>query len=307
MWKKYNNFENITLGLPRIKEVRAIKGQKSDKSVKSKYRKRGDKWEGRVRIKGEQYSLYDIDERRLDLRIETVKDNYEKLLQIEEQYKSFVGTIEILNEKYNEELFANAKKLYNILVDAIEETKYKLYEAVNKTYMSINNMYARFRAFVPKKYKYTRKKVKEWFYEWLWNYKRFKAGGTFKGYVSKTKNHIIKNIGDKYLDEVTREDIQNIINNMVEKKYKSSTIKQVYLLLNEGFEQAVKSRYLEETPTVDIDRPKLENNIMEAVDIDVEKKLIDIFKNDEMCYPFAVLIDTGLRTSELCRYKMGKC
>lgn len=278
--------------------MRAIKGQKSDKSVKSKYRKRGDKWEGRVRIKGEQYSLYDIDERRLDLRIETVKDNYEKLLQIEEQYKSFVGTIEILNEKYNEELFANAKKLYNILVDAIKETKYKLYEAVNKTYMSINNMYARFRAFVPKKYKYTRKKVKEWFYEWLWNYKRFKAGGTFKGYVSKTKNHIIKNIGDKYLDEVTREDIQNIINNMVEKKYKSSTIKQVYLLLNEGFEQAVKSRYLEETPTVDIDRPKLENNIMEAVDIDVEKKLIDIFKNDEMCYPFAVLIDIGRKFFE---------
>ena len=101
--EKYNNFENITLGLPRIKEVRAIKGQKSDKSVKSKYRKRGDKWEGRVRINGEQYSLYDINERRLDLRIETVKDNYEKLLQIEEQYKSFVGTIEILNEKYNEE------------------------------------------------------------------------------------------------------------------------------------------------------------------------------------------------------------
>lgn len=94
---------------------------------------------------------------------------------------------------------------------------------------------------------------------------------------------------------------------MVEKKYKSSTIKQVYLLLNEGFEQAVKSKYLEEIPTVDIDRPRVENNIMEAVDIDVEKKLIEIFKNDEMCYPFAVLIDTGLRTSELCRYQMGKC
>ena len=36
--------------------------------------------------------------------------------------------------------------------------------------------------------------LEEWFNEWLWNYKRFKAGGTFKGYVSKTKNHIIKNI-----------------------------------------------------------------------------------------------------------------
>ena len=289
------------------KEVSKIKEQKSNKSVKSKNRKRGDKWEGRVRVRGEQYSLYDIDERRLDARKECISDNYEKLIQIEDQYKSFVGTIEILNEKYNEELFADAKKTYNILLDAIEDRKYKLYEAVNKTYMSINNMYARFNAFVPKTYKYTRKKVKEWFYEWLWNYKRFKAGGTFRGYVSKTKNHIIKNIGEKYLDEVTREDIQNIINNMVEKKYKSSTIKQVYLLLNEGFEQAVKSKHLEEIPTVDIDRPRVENNIMEAVDIDVEKKLIDIFKNDEMCYPFAVLIDTGLRTSELCRYKMGKC
>ena len=96
--------------------------------------------------------------------------------------------------------------------------------------------------------------VKEWFNEWLWPYKhKYEAKTTFKDYVSKVKNHIIRVFGDRKLSDVTTLEIQKFINDLTE-SHAPSTVKQ-------------------------------------------------IFKVDEMCYPFAVLIDTGLRTSELCGIK----
>ena len=147
------------------------------------------------------------------------------------------------------------------------------------------------------------KKVKEWFYEWLWTYKHgHKAKTTFKGYVSKTKNHIIRVFGERYLSEITTIEIQIFINDLM-LEYQPSTIKQIYLLLQEGYARAVKDKIIQRSPVVDIEIPPVIPNTMMSVDLELEKKLIDIFKDDEMCYPFAVLIDTGLRTSELCGLK----
>ena len=271
-------------------------------------RKRGNKWESRLRIDGEQYSLYDVDEKKLQVRIKNVENFLKELKNVENQYRALSETVDILNYEYNLELFNKAKRIYEGLLVLIDNSKGKLFNYISNIYSNIDNYHIKLSNYKDSNILKERKLVKDWFYEWLWNYKRFKAGTTFKGYVGKTKKHIISRIGEKYLDEVTREDIQEkIINKMNENEYDPSTIKQVYLLVEECFAQAVKSKYLKETPVVDIERPALTGKTMEAVDVDVEKKLIEIFKNNEMCYPFGVLIDTGLRTSELCRNKMEKC
>lgn len=145
--------------------------------------------------------------------------------------------------------------------------------------------------------------VKEWFNEWLWTYKhKYEAKTTFKDYVSKVKNHIIRVFGDRKLSDVTTLEIQKFINDLTE-SHAPSTVKQIYLLLNGGYKRAVKDNKIRKNPVIDIELPAVVANPMKSVDLEIEIKLVEIFKVDEMCYPFAVLIDTGLRTSELCGIK----
>ena len=145
--------------------------------------------------------------------------------------------------------------------------------------------------------------VKEWFNEWLWTYKhKYEAKTTFKDYVSKVKNHIIRVFGDRKLSDVTTLEIQKFINDLTE-SHAPSTVKQIYLLLNGGYKRAVKDNKIRKNPVIDIELPAVVANPMKSVDLEIGIKLVEIFKVDEMCYPFAVLIDTGLRTSELCGIK----
>ena len=275
--------------------------------TKDKYgnRKRGDKWEGRVFIIQQQVSLYDIDIRRLEMRKKALRQKCKEFYNMKYEYKKISETIQFITIEYYQNLRNQCEKLYNEILEIVnvkKKSKFILY--IDSIYENINQTLDLLKSKNPElDHKLNDKKVKDWFYEWLWTYKYgHKAKTTFKGYVSKIKNHIIRVFGDRYLSEITTIEIQTFINNLM-LKYSPTTVKQIYLLLNEGFNRAVKDKIIKQSPVIDIEIPKLETHTMMSVDINLEKKLIEIFKTDEMCYPFAILIDTGLRTSELCGLK----
>lgn len=268
-------------------------------------RKRGDSWEGRVFILQQQVSLYDTDIRRLEMRKKSLKEKCKEFIDMKEEYRRITISIQFITIEYYEKLRNESEVLYNAIIEIVNaKKKSKFINDINEIYENIKANLALLKSKNPElEQRVNDKKVKEWFYEWLWTYKYgHKAKTTFKGYVSKTKNHIIKVFGERYLSEITTIEIQTFINDLM-LKYQPSTIKQIYLLLQEGYARAVKDKIIQQTPVVDIEIPPVIPNTMMAVDLKLEKKLIDIFKDDEMCYPFAVLIDTGLRTSELCGLK----
>lgn len=275
--------------------------------VKDKYgnRKRGDCWEGRIFVLQQQVSLYDIDTRRLEMRKKSLKEKCKNFIDMKAEYTRISLSIQFITIEYYEKLRNESEILYNEIIEIVNaKKKSKFIEELNSIYTNIKKILEILKSKNPElEQRQNDKKVKDWFYEWLWTYKHgHKAKTTFRGYVSKTKNHIIRVFGDKYLSEVTTIEIQIFINDLM-LEYSPSTIKQIYLLLQEGYERAVKDKLIKQTPVIDIELPPVIANTMMCVDIELEKKLIDIFKNDEMCYPFAVLIDTGLRTSELCGIK----
>lgn len=278
-----------------------------EEKIKDKYgnRKRGDSWEGRIFVLQNQISLYDTDTRRLEMRKKSLKEKCKEFIDLREEYKRISMSVQFITKENYEKMCNQSEILYKDIIKIVNaKKKTKFIEEINKIYSNVNNILNILKTKNPELDQIKKEKtVKEWFYEWLWTYKHgHKAKTTFKGYVSKTKNHIIKVFGEKKLSEVETFEIQLFINDLM-LKYKPSTIKQIYLLLHEGFERAVKDKLIKSSPVVDIEIPPVIPNTMMAVDIELEKKLIDIFKDDEMCYPFAVLIDTGLRTSELCGIK----
>ncbi len=275
--------------------------------IKDKYgnRKRGDNWEGRVFILQRQVSLYDTDTRRLEMRKKTIKTKCQELLDIQVEYKTIADTLQFITVEYYNELAKRAEVLYNEIIKVVNaKKKSKFIEDIDEIYSNIVNTLKVLKSKNPEIVQIDNEKtVKEWFYEWLWAYKYgHKAKTTFRGYVGKTKNHIIRVFGDRKLSEITTFEIQVFINDLM-LKYEPSTIKQIFLLLQEGFARAVKDKLIKQSPVVDIEVPRVIPHTMMSVDLELEKRLIEIFKDDEMCYPFAVLIDTGLRTSELCGIK----
>lgn len=269
-------------------------------------RKRGGKLEGRVFVLQQQVSLYDIDTRRLEMRKKTLKVKCEELTAMQQEYKHISISIKFITIEYYEELVSKAEILYDEIIKVlnIKNARTKFSDVIKNIYLDIQRLLEQIKTKNPELSKpKCEKTVKEWFYEWLWVYKKeHKAKTTFRCYVSKTKHHIIRVFGDRLLSDVTPREIQVFINDLM-KEYKPSTIKQIYLLLQEGYERAVKEKLVDASPVIDIEIPAVVPNTMMSVDIELEKKLIEIFKNDEMCYPFAILIDTGMRTSELCGIK----
>lgn len=279
-----------------------------ENQVKDKYgnRKRGDSWEGRVFVLQQQVSLYDADTRRLEMRKKELKKRIKEFIDMKAEYERITMSIQFITIEYYEKLRNESEVLYNAIIQIVNVKKNnkepKIINDINEIYKSIKSSLTVLRTKNPE-LQQTDKKVKEWFFEWLWTYKHgHKAKTTFKGYVSKTKNHIIRVFGERYLSEIATIEIQTFINDLM-LDYQPSTIKQIFLLLQEGYARAVKDKIIKQSPVVDIELPPVIPNTMMSVNLELERKLIDIFKDDEMCYPFAVLIDTGLRTSELCGLK----
>lgn len=279
-----------------------------ENQVKDKYgnRKRGDSWEGRVFILQQQVSLYDTDTRRLEMRKKELKKRCKEFIDMKAEYERITMSIQFITIEYYEKLRNESEVLYNNIIQIVNgkrnNKESKIINDINEIYKSINSNLTVLRSKNPE-LQQTEQKVKEWFFKWLWTYKYgHKAKTTFKGYLSKTKNHIIRVFGERYLSEISTIEIQTFINDLM-LDYQPSTIKQIFLLLQEGYARAVTDNIIKKSPVVDIEIPEVIPNTMMSVNLELEKKLIDIFKDDEMCYPFAVLIDTGLRTSELCGLK----
>lgn len=146
--------------------------------------------------------------------------------------------------------------------------------------------------------------LKEWNERWITIYcKRIKQT-TKEAYICYVNKHINRVLGDLYINEITREDIQLFVNSMslgigLKKPLSSKSIKNVHGILHKSLDVAVENGYLETNPAKRNDLPKISKPNIHALSIEEIKKFLIAVKGSEKENLFKLTLFTGLRAGEV--------
>ncbi len=165
----------------------------------------------------------------------------------------------------------------NELADKVEETKRQLAEAT-------------FRIQNPT--------VEEYADKWLKMHSAHIRETTLSDYSSKVKNYIIAPLGDKYMAEVTPDDVKTAI--LKASKQSASVYRSVQMLYKMIFESATKSHIINDSPCDDLNprggKPPKEKTALSDKQIAI---LLDAIR-DLPPYPFIMIgLYAGLRREEI--------
>jgi integrase len=85
--------------------------------------------------------------------------------------------------------------------------------------------------------------------------------------------------------------------------YANSTIKKMYIILNQCFKEALKRKIISDNPMLDVRKPKSTKKTkkIRALTLDEQKKLVDVIRNENVRYAEQMLISmfTGMRMGEI--------
>ena len=121
--------------------------------------------------------------------------------------------------------------------------------------------------------------------------------------------HIHRLIGGRYLNELTKMDVQIFINNAAIKDgqvMSEKLVKKVKILFNEVVEHGIDNKYLLSSPVRNIKLPKCKKTDKDSKFLSVEQiaRLLDLVSDNLKYYTIIyVLANTGLRINELLSLK----
>ena len=85
--------------------------------------------------------------------------------------------------------------------------------------------------------------------------------------------------------------------------YANSTIKKMYIILNQCFKEALKRKIISDNPMLDVRKPKSTKKTkkIRALTLDEQKKLVEVIRNENVRYAEQMLISmfTGMRMGEI--------
>lgn len=152
--------------------------------------------------------------------------------------------------------------------------------------------------------KYT---VQSYFSIWLKEYQFNKLKPlSFDRLESTVVNHIYPHLGSLKLDQVTRDRVQTLINDLYKKKnFSYSSVKKVYVALNSCYNHALMDDVVIKNPCVGIvlPSPTERTKLVTTLSLDeVERLKSEILKTTSEVggygYAFLLILNTGLRMSE---------
>ncbi|OUP00574.1 site-specific integrase [Sellimonas sp.] len=146
--------------------------------------------------------------------------------------------------------------------------------------------------------------LNEYFEFWLEVYaKSSRKATTITNYKSYYNTYIRNTIGKKRITKITKTDCQQIINEMIQKGKKHSTMTNLKSCLNCVFECAVDEDIILKNPAQNLQFPQTETKIITAVDAHQLSIFMDYVKNSakySYSYPaFVVLFNLGIRIGEM--------
>lgn len=112
-------------------------------------------------------------------------------------------------------------------------------------------------------------------------------------------------IGNKMIDKITTRDLQDYFNSLID-RYSDSTIKKIWECVKQGFQGAMKQKYIKENPFEDVIKPKSKKDTkeVESLTTDEHKTLSQYLlksKLSEEKYKNVILLElyTGMRIGEV--------
>lgn len=157
--------------------------------------------------------------------------------------------------------------------------------------------YLRDRQLVSEPSKYT---VGEWILTWLENYKLNSVKPTtYDSYYNAYKVHLLPNLGKIKLDKLTTIQIQQYINK-ISNSMSLSSIKKIYITLQQSYAQAIKLGMIYVNPCNGITLPKEERTVATAFTKQEQENFLKLCKSDntyDNLYIFA--FNTGMRLGEI--------
>ena len=152
--------------------------------------------------------------------------------------------------------------------------------------------------------------VGEWMDRWLEKYAKPTVKlSTYCSYEQLIRSHVKPQIGDRYINTMTGEDLQDFFNerraqgNLKRKGGLSTkTLTNLRNMMHLAFGQAVKNRLLTENLVEGVRLPKAEKNEMRVLDREEQTRLILAAWRAPEPAAFGIIFDlfTGLRMGELC-------
>lgn len=129
--------------------------------------------------------------------------------------------------------------------------------------------------------------------------------GTYLGYLSVSKNHIVPYFAERKikLNSIKREDIQGYVNYIFESGMSATSVKLHAIVIRQTLKEAVKSNLLSSNPCLYVELPKLQKYKADYYNATELQRLFDLIKNEDL-YPLIYFTAIyGLRRSEVLGLK----
>lgn len=146
----------------------------------------------------------------------------------------------------------------------------------------------------------TRVKVSEWLKTFIETYKRDLRPKTVEGYNQMINLYIVPAFGGTELQKLRVEQIQKLYNDMADKNFSTSTIRQTHIVLNSAMKQAILNGYIKINLCTACVVPKTKKRKARGLEIEEQKAFINACSNDNLKFRHAymLLLYTGMRTGE---------
>ena len=143
--------------------------------------------------------------------------------------------------------------------------------------------------------------VDEWFNFWITEYKeKTTRFNTVTAYRESYKNNIKDVIGKMIISDVLPMHCQKVLN-LMEEKYKASTINHCRITMSNMFAYAVENHIIAASPVEkSVKNPKRdEKRKVRFLTLDEQKRFIEAAEGTSNYLQFVFVLQTGLRTGEL--------
>ena len=152
----------------------------------------------------------------------------------------------------------------------------------------------------------SKEKVK--LYDWIDTYLKvyvepLRKASTHKQYKDTAECYIKPNIPNRYVKNIKKIDIQNIIAKLTKKGLSANTMKQVLKVLNLLFNQAIEDKITVENPVEEVEIPGIQQKPRKTLKIEELNRIFEYLKNSRWYWPIHFMLYTGLRRGELLGLK----